>query len=391
MLTSMAHPEAKFDIGIVGGGQLGRMLALAAAPLDLTCLVLDPDPACPASIAAATITAPLSDHDALRRLVSSSRVTTFEIEHTDPAALAELERAGHRFAPSPRVLRTVADKHAQKLFLRDGGIPVPALLDRAELIDPGTRTLRRAAVQKTRFGGYDGRGVAVVAAGDEPPLTGATFFEEVVSIDRELAVVVARATSGDIAVYEPVEMVFDPVLNLVSDVMVPANVLPEIRDTAVRVARATADRFADLGLVGLMAVELFLTTAGHIVVNEVAPRPHNSGHLTIEAHACSQFEQHIRCVAGFPLGSVGLLGPAAMTNILGPSSGPTGRYRVAGRPDALAVEESHLHLYGKSTIRPGRKMGHVTARGTTTAEALARAKQSAAAIRFDGEPERNQM
>lgn len=374
------QPSGTFDIGIVGGGQLGLMLVQAAIPLGLRVLVLDPDSRCPAATVAPVLTGSLTDPEALTTLVSHSSVTTFEIEHTDPTHLRGLERAGARFAPSPRVLELVADKLQQKEFFRDGGLPVPKILP-LDSASPHSRN--DPVVQKTRFGGYDGRGVAYIRRGERFPLEGPTFIEEAVAIDREIAVLVALTPEGETATWDPVEMVFDQRLHLVSHVLSPANLPPSLSGGATDIASAAANLLKPLGFSGVLAVELFLTSRGELLLNEVAPRPHNSGHLTIESSRCSQFEQHLRCVAGLPLGTTERLAAAAMVNLIGPDN-LEGEYRTEGVADALRFSDVHLHMYGKHLTRPGRKLGHLTARSDGREAASEIARAAAGSIQFSG-------
>jgi 5-(carboxyamino)imidazole ribonucleotide synthase len=215
------------------------------------------------------------------------------------------------------------------------------------------------------------------------PSRGKTFVEEAIPIEVELAVLVARNTAGEVRHWDPVEMVFDPRLNLVSSVVTPARVPAGTAARAIDLARGVAESLAPLGLAGVLAVELFMDTAGSLWVNEVAPRPHNSGHLTIESSRCSQFEQHLRAVLGLPLGDTTSMSEAAMVNLVGPDRCEPGRYTVGGRAEACAVPDVHIHLYGKRAVRPGRKMGHVTARAPSAEEALHRARLAAGALTFD--------
>ncbi len=359
------------------------MLALAAVPLQISIVTLDPDPLCPASTVAGVIEGPLGDRDSLYRLARSSDVLTFEIEHTDPKMLSELEAAERAVRPAAAVLHLVADKLEQKRFFDAAGIPVAPLLadDAAVYYGALPKDIPRA-VQKVRHGGYDGRGVAVVSGGASLPLSGPSFVEHAVDIATEVAVVVARFPDGSLHHWEPVEMGFDPHLNLVRHVVCPADVPEEIAAEAVATARKAAAALGERGLIGVLAVELFIDTDGRVLLNEVAPRPHNSGHLTIEGSRCSQFEQHIRAVAGLPPGDTTMRGPTAMVNLVAEAEVGTGPYRVSGREAALRYPDVHLHLYGKRELRSGRKMGHVTAGGTTTAEALTKALAAAEAIRF---------
>lgn len=383
-------------LGVVGGGQLGRMLALAAAPLDIDVVVLDPTPRCPASVAARQIRGSLEDAAALADLAAACDVLTVEIEHTNIHALEAIEAEGVPVRPAPAVLRTVSDKLRQRRVLAAAGLPGPifaALPGEPDMPAPGSgaselsledflvRFGGNGAVRKARFGGYDGRGVERLDADGLRSVAGAgvsvpSYLEESVSIAAEVSVIVARDSQGNVALYDPLEMVMDPRLNLVDLVVAPARIPPAQAIRCEEVARGAAET---LGVVGLLAVELFLTDDGGVLINEVAPRPHNSGHLTIEGTITSQFEQHLRAVTGLPLGSTGLIRPSVMRNIVTPGDsdqsdagdGPTFLDRDAIN-DLLAIEEIHLHLYGKHQARSGRKMGHITATAQSIEDALRR-------------------
>lgn len=396
----------RVTLGVIGGGQLGRMLALAAAPLDIDLLVLDPTPDCPASVAARQIRGSLDDPKAIRKLAQSSDLITFEIEHCDVEALEAIAREGVPVRPGPHVLRTVSDKLLQRRTLAAAGLPVPkfAALDVPEIDTPGEMVFSEfsrsfndlGAVQKARFGGYDGRGVAMVKEGvlsrisdatkqdyvpcvdSSLPLSVSSYLEERVPIATEVSVIVARATDGSTAVYDPVEMVMDPRLHLLDIAIAPARISTNLSTRCEEVARAAAET---MDVVGLLAVELFLTPDGRVLINEVAPRPHNSGHHTIEACVTNQFEQQLRAVCGLPLGSPRLLRPTALRNIIVPPGFDTAGERsyppVESLVRALAIEEIHLHLYGKHSARPGRKMGHFTAGGSSISETLSRLETAA--------------
>jgi len=383
-------------LGVVGGGQLGRMLALAAAPLNIDVVVLDPTPRCPASVAARQIRGSLEDAAALADLAAACDVLTVEIEHTNIHALEAIHAEGVPVRPAPAVLRTVSDKLRQRRVLAAAGLPGPifaALPGGPDTPGSGSgatelsvedfrdRFGRTGAVRKARFGGYDGRGVERLDAGGLRTIAGGgtsvpSYLEEPVAIAAEVSVIVARDPQGTVAVYDPLEMVMDPRLNLVDLVVAPARIPHALAMRCEEVARGAAET---LGVVGLLAVELFLTDDGGVLINEVAPRPHNSGHLTIEGSATSQFEQHLRAVTGIPLGSTELIRPAVMRNIVAPGDsdesdtgvGPAFLDRDAMN-DVLAIEEIHLHLYGKHQARSGRKMGHITATARSIEDALTR-------------------
>lgn len=368
-----ARPFPLRRIGLVGGGQLARMMIYRGAKLGFHFTVLDPDPRAGAvPLADRVITGGLYDPQALTELVTSCEVTTYDIEHCDTAVLTALEAQGHVILPSPRLLQTIQDKVLQKeLYLR-AGLPVAPFVGKA-LADLGPGDF--PVVQKARTGGYDGRGVALLrsAADLQKALPGETstrtgsFLEAMIPFVKELGVMVARSAGGETVIYPVTEMVFDPQLNICTRVVAPAELDPGVQNRAREVAASVVEA---LGGVGVFGVELFLTGDGTILVNEVAPRPHNSGHYTMEACRTCQFENHLRVVAGLPLGEPGFHSPAVMVNLLGHGTGATA---LQGLDEALKVPGFSLHLYGKTDCRPGRKMGHFT----VTAETLAAAQSGA--------------
>ncbi|MFW6223596.1 MAG: 5-(carboxyamino)imidazole ribonucleotide synthase [Spirochaetota bacterium] len=376
--------EHRAQVLVLGGGQLGRMLGAAAARLDIGLTVLDPTADCPAAATAQRhVTAPFTDFEAVVAAGRQADVVTVEIEHVSTDALRELERLGIPTRPSARVLEIINDKLAQRRRLADAGVPGPrfaALPDRGDTAGAAA-AFGLPAVQKLRFGGYDGRGVAVVRApgGSGLPLGGPSYMEELVEIETELSVLVARGADGAIATYPPVEMDMDPELNLVRSVFYPATVSSDVAAEADCVARAAAEA---VDSVGITAVELFVRSGGRVLVNEIAPRPHNSGHLTIEAAETDQFEQHLRAVLGLPLGSTRMRGPAVMRNLIG--TGPDGPVAYDGLEDVLAVDGVHLHLYGKRRSRAGRKMGHLTVCRPELDDARRAAARAVAALRVTG-------
>ncbi|MEI8096240.1 MAG: 5-(carboxyamino)imidazole ribonucleotide synthase [Spirochaetales bacterium] len=353
-------------IGLIGGGQLARMLIYRNAKLGFHFTVLDPDAAAGAApLADRFLQGSLYDREALTALVTTCDVTTYDIEHCDTEVLAELEAQGHVILPSPRLLQTVQDKVLQKQLYLSKGLPVAPFVNKTwHDLAPEDFPV----VQKARRGGYDGRGVAVLRSAADQPLTGDTYLEALVTYEKELGVMVARSASGETVVYPPVEMLFDPHWHICTEIVAPAPVSPAVEARARELAVAVVEA---LGGVGVFGVELFLTATG-LVVNEVAPRPHNSGHYTMEACQVCQFENHLRAVAGLPLGQPGFFTPAAMVNLLGQGSGTT---VVAGLKEALAVPGFSLHLYGKTQCRPGRKMGHFTVTAPSPALALATARR----------------
>lgn len=345
-------------IALLGGGQLGRMFIENALRYDARVHVLDPDPQCPcADIAERFVRGSFADHDTVLRFVHDADVVGIEIEHVSVSALDAARAMGKRVIPDPAVLRTIQDKGAQKLFYRDHGIPTAPFM----LVD-GRAALLAAppilpAFLKARTGGYDGKGVMALRGPADLPIAfeGPSVVEQQVAVALELAVLVVRDKAGNTVTYEPVEMVFDPRYNLVDHLRAPARLEVGILERARQLAVRVADAF---NAPGLYAVELFLTTDGALLVNETAPRAHNSGHHTIEACASSQFDQLLRLYLGLPIGDARLRAHAAMVNLVG--EGGRGEPVLDGLSDIVHVPGAFVHLYGKRETRDGRKMGHVT-------------------------------
>ncbi len=369
-------------IGIIGGGQLARMSALAAHRLGIGVRILDPDPACPAAqVAPNPVVAALDDADGLAELSRSVDVVTLENEFVPAERLAVLEASGATVFPSAATLGLIQDKARQKAALRSAGLAVP---DFAEVSSPDDVT--RAAeswgwplVLKSRKNGYDGRGNRTVRSADELPAAwtemadrdGGLMVERWVPFSRELATLVARRPSGQAVVYPVVETIQRD--HICHEVFAPAADLSDAAAHAVRELALAAIEAVDG--IGLFGVELFELTDGTVLVNELAPRPHNSGHYSIEGCTTSQFEQHVRAVLDLPLGRTDLLFPAVvMRNLLG--SG-TGAADPGGLAAALRVPGAHIHLYGKAERRPGRKLGHVTTVSDDPSDARTRARHAA--------------
>lgn len=345
-------------IAILGGGQLGRMFIENALRYDVEVHVLDPDPKAPcAALAHRFVQGRFDDHTTVMRFAEHADVVGIEIEHVNVDALEALQRQGKVVVPDPKALRIIQDKGLQKEFYRTNGIPTaPYQLveDQAELT---TLADRFPAFLKSRTGGYDGKGVMALetTADLDRVFKGPYVLEERTPIALELAVIVVRGLNGTTVVYDPVEMVFDPKLNLVDHLQAPARISTEINSAAKAMALKVANA---LGTPGVLAVELFLTPDGQLLVNECAPRAHNSGHHTIEACASSQFDQLLRVYMGWPLGDTDLRGMAAMINLVG--AGGSGVPVLKGADDILHLPNTYIHLYGKVETRTGRKMGHVT-------------------------------
>lgn len=365
-------------LGIVGGGQLGRMLALAAKPLGLEVVVVDPGENCPAAqVGAEQIVADLYDEKALRELAEKTDFITVEIEHLDTHVLELLEKSGVKVNPSAATIRLIQDKYAQKVFLQEHDVPVAPfqeVTDQTSALE-ALENFGGKMLMKTRHGAYDGRGNMVVTGVEDVTKTFETFAgkalyaEKFVPFERELAVLVARSMSGDIAVYPVVQTIHER--NICVEVLSPAPIADEIQKKAENLAHVVAKHLQGAGVFG---IEMFLTKEGEVLVNEIAPRVHNSGHHTIEGNRTSQFEQHVRAVTGLPLGDTGLTAPATvMVNILGERNGDT---EVSGLEKALAITDVHVHMYGKSPTKIDRKMGHITATANTLEEAKIKAEKA---------------
>lgn len=358
-------------LGIVGAGQLGRMMAVEARRLGIYTIALDPAEMPPArGLVDETLCGSLYDAAALNDLASKVDVLTFEIEHTDAQVLSEIERGGKHVFPRPSLLRTIQDKFVQKSFLKERGLPVPAFseLSKADAESGSFKPAAYPFVQKARSGGYDGRGVAVIRSENElgKLLPVASMIEECIDFEAELSILLARGRDGKSAVYPLIEMVFDPREQICSSVCVPARVPAGVEKRATEIALAAVEA---LDGVGVFAVELFLTMDGQVLINEIAPRPHNSGHWTIEGAVTDQFAQHVRAVCGLPLGDPSLLRPSVMVNLLG-APGAYGKPELDGYGEALAIPGLALHWYQKVSVSPYRKMGHVTITHDNLDEAL---------------------
>ena len=341
-------------IGILGGGQLGRMLAMAAAELGFKCHIYCPDTEVPAADVAAALTrAPYDDADALARFADNVDVVTYEFENV-PAETARILSEHAPVRPGAIALATAQDRLTEKNFLKQNGIATAPFADVADTDDlaAALAAIGAPAVLKTRRMGYDGKGQAKILS---PKAAAAAWdaigrlpaiLEGFVDFEREISVVVARGLDGAVAAYDPVENIHTN--HILDRTYAPAALTPALADEA----RAIATKIvSELDYAGVMGVEMFVGRDGRLLVNEIAPRVHNSGHWTMDACAVSQFEQHIRAICGWPLGSPARHSDAVMTNLIGAD---------AGRWSAVAAEPgARLHLYGKAEARAGRKMGHV--------------------------------
>lgn len=359
----MSYFSTDFTLGILGGGQLGKMLLTETLKYDIRTIVLDPSAEAPARFGCHTFfQGDLMDYDTVYQFGKQADLVTFEIENVNVDALERLESEGIKVYPTPKSLRIIQDKGAQKAFYKAHGIPTapfepfpsPALL--ATAVTEGRWTYP-FVWKSTRFG-YDGNGVKIVRNPQDLHALpeGPCIAELCADIDKELAVIVARSPKGEVATYPVVEMEFHPEANQVEYVLCPARIAEPISNQARKIALQVAEAF---GSIGLLAVELFLTKEGEIWVNEVAPRPHNSGHYSIEASYTSQFEQHLRAILNLPLGSTESKVAGVMVNLVG-AEGYAGDVIYEHIEDVLSLQGVTPHIYGKRQTRPFRKMGHIT-------------------------------
>jgi phosphoribosylaminoimidazole carboxylase, ATPase subunit len=359
----VSYFSTDFTLGILGGGQLGKMLLTETLKYDIRTIVLDPSAEAPARFGCHTFfQGDLMDYDTVYQFGKQANLVTFEIENVNVDALERLESEGIKVYPTPKSLRIIQDKGAQKAFYKAHGIPTapfepfpsPALL--ATAVAEGRWTYP-FVWKSTRFG-YDGNGVKIVRNPQDLHALpeGPCIAELCADIDKELAVIVARSPKGEVATYPVVEMEFHPEANQVEYVLCPARIAEAISDQARKIALQVAEAF---GSIGLLAVELFLTKEGEIWVNEVAPRPHNSGHYSIEASYTSQFEQHLRAILNLPLGSTESKVAGVMVNLVG-AEGYAGDVIYEHIEDVLSLQGVTPHIYGKRQTRPFRKMGHIT-------------------------------
>ena len=353
-------------LGVLGGGQLGRMMIQEAMNWDVRVEVMDPsaEASC-CHLTSRFVQGDLQDATAVRAFGEGLDAITVEIEHVSVEGLQALADAGVEVVPRPAHLSLIQDKGLQKQAYERWGIPSAPYQLIDGLTDVGAMGF--PVVQKLRKGGYDGKGVQVLRSAEDAADRGfdaLCVLEQAVDIDKELSVIVARNASGATAVYPVVEAVFNPEINLVDHLMAPAAISAQLEAEARQLA---LDVVTSMDFVGLLAVEMFLDRDRALWVNEVAPRTHNSGHHTIEGNVCSQFEQHLRAVLNLPLGDTSPLHPAsAMLNLIGaPDAHGTPVY--TGLEDVLEWPNVHVHLYGKSTVKPHRKMGHVTVTGPDVA------------------------
>lgn len=346
-------------VGILGGGQLGRMLIQEAINYNVNIRVLDPDPEASCRyLCNKFVVGSLTDYETVYEFGKNLDLLTIEIEKVNVDALQKLEEEGVTVYPEPRIIRLIQDKGLQKEFFKQHGIPsapFQLITSRASLKNA---SIPFPFIQKLRRDGYDGKGVyKIKSEGDfEDAFNEPSIIEEWVDFEKEIAVIVARNNDGETKAFPCVEMEFNPDANLVEFLISPSTLPLEIQQRAEFLALEIAN---SLKITGLLAVEMFLTKTGTILVNELAPRPHNSGHHTIEGNYVSQFEQHLRAIFNLPLGDIRPVSNAVMINLLG-EPGFEGSAVYEGLNDILKMDGVYVHLYGKKFTKPFRKMGHVT-------------------------------
>ncbi len=356
----------QFKLGILGGGQLGAMLMRSAIDFGLEVAVLDKDAHAPAARYTSSFTCgdPLNYDDVLE-FGKQCDVITIEKEAVNVDALRALSALGVAVRPSPDLIEFIQDKYLQKQFLESAGVPTPAARAFNGIAEIETADIQYPVCQKLRRNGYDGTGVTMLYSKDDlgtKAFEEPSIIEELIDIGKEISIIVARNPSGDMVCYDPVSMIFDKEKHVLSFQMGPANLSTRVATEAFGIALKIAEAAQ---LVGIMAIEMFVTKDDRVLVNELAPRPHNSGHHTMEASSTSQFEQHLRAILDLPLGATKSTAKSAMVNILDTGSVPNWK-RLA------AMQNVHLHLYGKYGGRIGRKLGHITIAGDTFEDVAAK-------------------
>ena len=348
-----------FKLGILGGGQLGRMLIQACTNFNVHTCVLDKDANAPCKELASTFcVGDITDFDTVYAFGTGMDLLTIEIENVNVEALYKLQEEGVTVYPQPDIIDIIKDKRLQKQFYEDNDIPTAEFVLVEDRVDVKKHLEFLPAFNKLGTGGYDGGGVQRLEneADFDKAFDAPGLLEKLVDFDQEISVIVARNVSGEVVAFPAVECVFHPEYNLVDYLFAPSEVSKGIQDKAEKIAINVMESF---GMVGLLAVELFVTKKGDVLVNEVAPRPHNSGHQTINANLISQYEQHLRAIFNQPLGATDIIRPSAMVNLLG-EPGYTGPAIYDGLDKLLKIDGAAIFLYGKQETRPHRKMGHIT-------------------------------
>jgi 5-(carboxyamino)imidazole ribonucleotide synthase len=367
---------SSLKMGVIAGGQLGKMLIQEASKWDISAYVLDPDEGCAArGVSSVYVKGDFRDFNTVYEFGKLVDILTFELEDVNIEALQKLKSEGYKVVPDPDILALIQDKGLQKTFYDKHNIPTSPFIccENEEEIEEAIQSGKLAYpfVQKVRKGGYDGHGVSLINSSEDTLLEGASMIEKKVDIDKEIAVIAARNSAGEVRCFPAVEMTFNAQTNLVEEIFCPANITEEHSKEAEALAIEIIEK---LDMVGLLAIEFFIDKQGKILINEVAPRPHNSGHHTIESVVTSQLEQLLRAILGLPLGSTALTSASVMLNLLG-EPGYEGQVYYEGFSDCLAIDGVKIHLYGKKNTRPSRKMGHVTVLSDSVESAFEKANK----------------
>ncbi|HZB64378.1 MAG TPA: 5-(carboxyamino)imidazole ribonucleotide synthase [Nitrososphaeraceae archaeon] len=366
-------------IGIIGGGQIGKMIAQEAKRMSLKVVILDPSKDCPASaLCDRLIVADFKDENKIRDLAKSSDVITYEIELANSKALKNLELKNYPIFPSPHSLYLIQNKFRQKKFLKENNLPVPEFKKINSINDLllVAKRFEYPLMLKACEDSYDGRGNYLIKCKEDISIAYNSFqnremfAEKYVDFKTEISIMVARNKKGQIATFPIAENIHKN--NVLDTTIVPANISPKINEAAEIIAQNVVTCLNDIGIFG---IELFVSNKDEIFINEIAPRPHNSGHYSIEGCSISQFEQHLRTILNFPLSKPELVRPTVMKNILGPPNF-SGTYRIIGLSKLLSLPSTKIHLYGKRITSPGRKLGHITCTGRTLEEVIKRSSDA---------------
>jgi 5-(carboxyamino)imidazole ribonucleotide synthase len=366
-------------IGIIGGGQIGKMIAQEAKRMSLKVVILDPSRDCPAStLCDKLIVADFKDEDKIRDLAKSSDVITYEIELANSKALKSLASKNYPIFPSPHSLYLIQNKFRQKKFLEENNLPVPEFKKINSINDLllVAKRFEYPLMLKACEDSYDGRGNYLIKCKEDISIAFNSFqnreifAEKYVDFKTEISIMVARNKKGQIATFPIAENIHKH--NVLDTTIVPANISPKIKQAAEIIAKNVVTCLNDIGIFG---IELFVSNKDELFINEIAPRPHNSGHYSIEGCSISQFEQHLRTILNFPLSNPELVRPTVMKNILGPPNF-SGNYRIIGLSKLLAIPSTKIHLYGKNITSPGRKLGHITCTGRTLDEVIKRSSDA---------------
>lgn len=368
----MSENFSQQKLGILGGGQLGRMLLQKAIDFNIDCYTLDPDENAPCRFISKFTHGSFNDYQTVMNFGKDKDVITIEIEHVNIQALKELEASGKKVFPQPHIIEMVQDKGLQKEFYEKHNLPTApfSLVDSKSEISQHENKF--PLMQKLLKGGYDGKGVYKIKSSADlnSAFDAPSVLESLIDFEKEISVIVARNVSGEVKTFPAVDMDFNPEANLVEFLFSPADISSDVEKKAKDIAIQLVN---ELKLVGILAVEFFVTKQGEVLINEIAPRPHNSGHHTIEANYTSQYEQHLRCILNLDLGSTAIVSPAVMMNVLGEKN-HEGIAVYNGLDTVMKTEGASLHLYGKQKTKPFRKMGHITVLAPTVDEARKKAK-----------------